>query len=281
MKPIILYFGLALLAGVGLFSLVLLFRSPSHERNWAPDHARLPEILFDGDIATVRNLRNFRYDAHGGIVDPAYEERRYDLSQLTSVWYGITQISRFEGVAHTFLSFGFADGEYLAISIEARREVGESYGPIRGLFRNYEVIFVLGDERDIIGLRSHIQKDPVRLYRIRATKDEGAELLRAMLAEADEINRTPRFYNTLIDNCTTGIAKYAAPMPAWRRLLDYRILLPGYSDRLVGELGLLDPNASLGEARRNARIDPARVPLQADRFSAGLRQALGGHQTGS
>jgi hypothetical protein len=274
MKPIVLYFGLAALAGVGLFSLVLLFRSPSHDRAWAPEHARLPEVRIEGDIATVRNLRNFRYDADGGITDPVYEDRRYDLSELTSVWYGVTQISSFKGVAHTFLSFGFADGSYLAISIEARREIGESYGPFRGLFRKYEVIFVIGDERDIIGLRSHIQKNPVRLYPIRVSPGEGAELLRAMLAEADEINRTPRFYNTLIDNCTTGIVKYATPMPAWRRLLDYRIVLPGYSDRLVAELGLLEPGVSVAEATARAAIDPARTPLESGDFSALFRREM-------
>lgn len=271
MKSIVLAFGLAVVAGVGLFSLVLLLRSPSHDRSWAREHARLPEITFDGDAAIVRNIRNFRYDADGGIVDPAYEDRRYDLAQLTSVWYGVTQISRFEGIAHTFLSFGFANGDYLAVSIEARREVGESYGPVRGLFRNYEVIFVLGDERDIIGLRSHIQEDPVRLYRIRVSPGEAAELLRAMLAEADEINRTPRFYNTLTDNCTTGIAKYASSMPAWRRLLDYRIVFPGYSDRLVEDLGLLDVGSSLEEARRRAVIDLGAIPFDGDDFSARLR----------
>ena len=270
MKPIALYAGLAALAGAGIFSLVLLLRSPSHDREWIAEQDRLPEVVFDGDVASLRNVRDFRYDATGAVAEQRYEDRRYDLTRLDSVWYGISQISRFPGIAHTFLSFGFSDGTYLAVSIEARREVGEGYGPLRGLFRNYEVIYVLGDERDVIGLRSHVQRLPVRLYRIAIAPEEGAWLLRALLAEADEINRTPRFYNTLIDNCTTGIAKYATPMPAWRRLLDYRIVLPGYSDRLVRDLGLL------GSAPTGARalIDPGRGAPGSDSFSDDIRIEL-------
>ncbi len=267
MKPIALYAGLAALAGAGIFSLLLLLRSPSHDREWIAGQDRLPEVVFEGDVASLRNVREFRYDATGAVAEPRYEDRRYDLTQLDSVWYGISQISSFKGVAHTFLSFGFSDGTYLAVSIEARREVGEDYGPIRGLFRNYEVIYVLGDERDVIGLRSHVQRLPVRLYRIAIPPEEGAWLLRALLEEADEINRTPRFYNTLIDNCTTGIAKYATPMPAWRRLLDYRIVLPGYSDRLVRDLGLLGP----GDTSDRALLDPARGTPDSEAFSQDIR----------
>ena len=270
MKPIALYAGLAALAGAAIFSLVLLLRSPSHDREWIAGQDRLPEVVFDGDVATVRNVRDFRYDEAGAVAEPRYEDRRYDLTQLDSVWYGISQISSFKGIAHTFLSFGFSDGSYLAVSIEARREAGEEYGPIRGLFRNYEVIYVLGDERDVIGLRSHIQRLPVRLYRIAIGREEGAWLLRALLQEADEINRTPRFYNTLIDNCTTGIAKYATPMPAWRRLLDYRIVLPGYSDRLVRDLGLLGS----AEAGERPLIDPDRGTPGSDSFSKDIRIEL-------
>ena len=267
-------FGQAGFAAVAGFALVMMLRSPSHDRVWAQEHALLPAVAFAGDTASVRNLRNFRYQRDGTVAEAVYEDRDYDLSQLTSVWYGISQISRFQGIAHTFLSFGFADGTYVAVSIEARRQVGQDYGPVRGLFRAYELIYVLADERDVIGLRSHVLGQPVRLYRVHVAPDLAAQLLRAMLAEADEINRTPRFYNTLIDNCTTGIVKYATPMPAWRRLFEYRIVLPGYSDRLVFDLDLLGEGMTLAEARQRSAIDPGGVPLDGADFSTRLRQAF-------
>ncbi|NNG04060.1 MAG: DUF4105 domain-containing protein [Inquilinus sp.] len=260
---------------VAVFVPLLLLRAPTHDKDWAREHALLPSVAFDGDMATVRNVRKFRYRGDGTIAAAVYEDRAYDLSRLTSVWYGITHFSKFDGLAHTFLSFGFADGAYLALSIEARRTGGETYSPARGLFRNYELIYVLGDERDVIGLRSHVQGHRVQLYPIRIAPELGAELLRAMLIEADEINRRPRFYNTLIDNCTTGIAKHATPMPAWRRVFDYRIVFPGFSDRLVHNLGLLEPGVSLDEARRRATIDPAAAPLAGEGFSTRLRKTLG------
>ncbi len=274
MKPIVLYLGLAVLAGIGLFSLVLMFRSPSHDRDWAQSHAVLPAIAFDGQRATLRNVRNFRYDATGAVTDPGYDDRTYDLSQLKRVWYGIAHFSSFDGLAHSFLSFEFADGQYLAVSIEARRETGVSYNPFFGLFRAYEIIYVLADERDVIGLRSHIEGNRVMLYPLQLAPEEGAALLRILLSEADEITRTPRFYNTLTDNCITGITDHAKRVSAWRRMFDYRIMLPGYSDGLAFDIGALWPGISLEEARRRATIDPDSGPIESEQFSVLIRQAM-------
>lgn len=262
---------LALVAG---FTMFLLFRSPSHDRDWAQSQAVLPSIAFDGPRATVRNVRNFRYDAAGAVTDPGYDDRTYDLSQLTTVWYGIAHFSSFDGLAHSFLSFEFADGQYLALSIEARREAGVSYNPFFGLFRAYEIIYILADERDVIGLRSHIEGNRVLLYPLQLAPEEGAVLLRTLLQEADEIIRSPRFYNTLTDNCITGITDHAKRVSAWRRMFDYRILLPGFSDGLALDIGALWPGIPLEEARRRATIDPDSGPIESERFSVLIRQAM-------
>lgn len=274
MKSIALYAGLAALVGCGVFAIVLMFRSPSHDRNWAQSQAVLPSIAFDGPLATVRNVRNFRYDAAGAVTDPGYEDRTYDLSQVTSVWYGIAHFSSFDGLAHSFLSFEFADGQYLALSIEARREEGVRYNPFYGLFRAYEIIYVLADERDVIGLRSHIEGNRVLLYPMQMGAADGGELLRILLSEADEITRTPRFYNTLTDNCITGITDHSKRISFWRRTFDYRILLPGYSDDLAFDIGSLWPGVSLEEARRRATIDPDSGPIDSPQFSVQIRQSI-------
>ena len=125
----------------------------------------------------------------------------------------------------------------------------------------------------MIGSRSHIRGESVQLYRVNLTKEVTAELLRLMLTEAQDIAAKPRFYNTLIANCTTGIFKHARRLPAWRRLFDYRILLPGYSDGLLFDLGLIGGGRSLTEARRRATINPDLVSLDAADFSAALRQS--------
>lgn len=262
---------LIVLAGVAL-GLFVSTRSASHDRDWIQAHSQLPQITFEGDLITVHNVRNFSYANDGSIAEATYYNHTYDLSELKSAWYGISHFAEFAGIAHTFLSFGFADDAYLTLSIEARREVGEAYSPTRGLFRKYELIYVLGDERDVIGSRSHIRGERVQLYRVNLTQEVSAQLLRLMLTEAKNIDAEPQFYNTLTDNCTTGIFKHARRLPAWRRLFDYRIVLPGYSDGLLFDLGLIGVGGSLTQARRRATINPDLVSLDAVDFSAALRQ---------
>lgn len=267
-KILAVLFGLA----VAVVALSVLTRSASHDRGWIQAHAQLPQISFEGTLVAVQNVRNFSYANNRDIVEANYYQHTYDLSELESAWYGISHFAEFKGVAHTFLSFGFSDGAYLTLSIEARREIGEAYSPARGLFRKYELIYVLGDERDVIGNRSHIRGETVQLYRVNLAPETSAELLRIMLTEAQKISAKPQFYNTLTDNCVTGIFKHARRLSAWRRLLDYRILLPGYSDGLLFDLGLIGSGQSLAEERIRATIDPDLVSLDAPDFSAALRE---------
>ena len=267
--------GVLLIVGVAALAVTLFLRAATHDLDWVQAQARLPQIAIDGERVVIENIRDFSYAADRTVTDAAYYDRAYDLGQLTSVWYGVSHFAELEGLAHTFLSFGFADGTYLALSIEARREVGEAYGPVKGLFRNYELIYVLADERDIIGARSHIRGERVQLYRLDLPSEARTRLFRAMLAEAQALNAEPRFYNTFVDNCTTGIVKHARRVPAWQRFIDYRIILPGYSDGLAYGLGLIGAGQTLAEARARATIDPAQLPLDAPDFSAALRLNLG------
>ncbi|MDH4131004.1 MAG: DUF4105 domain-containing protein, partial [Gemmatimonadota bacterium] len=132
---------------VGLL-LLWLRRTPSSDRTWAADQALMPKVTFDGSRFTVENLRNLRWTDSTNFV-PSWETRSYDLDRVSSAWYVLVPFSsRWRGPAHSFVSFGFDDGRYLAISVEARRQLGESYGVLRGLFRQFELIYVLGDESD-------------------------------------------------------------------------------------------------------------------------------------
>ena len=254
---------------------VVQMKTPSNERNWPPEHAVAPAANFDGDLVTVEGVRNFRYDGDGTPRDATYETRAYDLTELREVWYGISHFGGF-GLAHTFLSFGFLDGEYLALSIEARRENGESYSPWKGLWRSYELIYVVADERDLIGLRSHIRRERVLLYKLRGPQETGVRLLRALLEQANALRREPAFYNTLTDNCTNGIVRHAETLPPWRKYLDYRFLLPGYSDGVAYDYGVIDTSRPLTELRRAAEIDPSGIEIDAPGFSQAIRRSASG-----
>ena len=259
----------ALCAGAVL-ALVMFLRTPALERDWKTEYAVLSEIAFDGEIVGLRNIRNFSYRPDGAIEEVAYYDGDYDLAALTSVWYGLSHFTDY-GLAHSFLSFGFADGRFLAISIEGRQEVGEDYHPVSGLLRNFELVYIVADERDVIGLRTHIRKQRVYLYALTLTPADSRGLLRSLLVSVQETGRQPSFYNTLTDNCTTNIVKYADGISWLQRVFDYRVLLPGYSDRLAYELGLIATDRPLEQVREAAYLDPARTAPDDPDFSSKIR----------
>ncbi|MFP4347925.1 MAG: DUF4105 domain-containing protein [Desulfococcaceae bacterium] len=244
-----------MLSGLLTMALFVWRKTPSHNRNWKIEHSRLPVAAVDGDRVQIQHVRNFRYDAAGRVVRPTYEDRIYSLAELASVWYGISHFGDY-GLAHTFLSFGFEDGRYLAVSIEARQEMGETYSPIQGMLRRYELIYVIGDERDIIGLRTHIRQERVYLYPLTLSVETARILFADMLRIADGIRLTPRFYHTITDNCTVGIIRHARQISAFRRFFDYRVLLPGYSDRLGYAYRFIPDDLPLAKLREAVRIHP-------------------------
>ena len=199
-------------------------------------------------------MRDFEFRSVDDFT-PQYEERTYDLSQLTSVWYVVTPFNEDGGAAHTFLSFGFADSTFVAISVEARREVNEPYSLWRGLVRAYEVIYVVGEERDLIGTRAVHRGNNVLLYPIRAEPAQARALFIDMLERANALRERPEFYNTLTNNCMTSILRHVNtlidPPIGWGP----RILLPAYSDEIALRRGLLDTDLPLDEARRRFLIN--------------------------
>lgn len=269
-------------AALAPFVLVLLLtgavrlRQPSLERNWTEDNARMPHASFDGGIATVRNVRAFEWRTTSEFA-PRWEERRYDLSRLESVWFLVEPFGDVRGPAHTFLSFGFADStggtDYVAISAELRKERGETYHPVRGLFREYELTYVVGDERDLVRLRSNVRRDSVFLYRVATTPEQGRALFRAMLERASALGTAPEFYNTLTSSCTTNIVDHVNAIAPNKVPFSYKVLLPAFADELAYELGLLDTSRPFAELRRDALINPrALAASDAPDFSTRIRE---------
>lgn len=236
---------------------------PSNEREWPPEQRLIPRASFAGSRVRIDNVRNFRWGP-GSHVRPRWESRTYHLDSLASVWYVLTPFSRDRrGPAHAFVSFGFDDGSHVAISVEARREVGEPYSITRGLMKRFEIMYVVGDERDLIDLRVR-RGDDVYVYPIRSSRAQVRALFTGMLSRANELYEEPEFYGTLRNNCTTNLLAHvntiaAEPIP-WGR----RILLPGYSDEVVHERGLIDTDLPLDAARERFRISERAVRVPPD-----------------
>jgi len=265
----------AIVAGVLSIGLIWSLQRPSNDRPWMADQARMPLASFDGDAVTIENLRHATYRSTED-YDVRWYRRQYDLNAIERVDFVVEPFASWRGPAHTFLTFGFADGEYVAISVEIRKEQGESFSPLKGLFKQYEIMYVVGDERDLIGLRVNYRKNLVYVYPVKATKAQVRKLFAAMLERANQLARQPEFYNTLTNTCTTNIVWHFEDLTGENLPIDLRVLLPGYSDALAFEFGLVDFQGSIEEARRRFRISRC-VPQGADgrAWSRQIRQGKG------
>jgi hypothetical protein len=245
---------------------------PRTDRAWSPDMARMPAARFAGDSVHVSNVRHATYTSTDSFT-VAWEDRSYDLRRLESVWYMVEPFSGMKGPAHTLVSFGFEGDDYLAISVELRREPGEHFSPLKGILKQYELMYVVGDERDLLKLRSNYRHDDVYLYPVRATPEQRRTLFVSMLERANRLRERPEFYNTLTNTCTTNIVRHVNQIAPRKVPFSYKVLLPGYSDRLAYDLGLLDTDLPFEEARARYRINE-RALRYAD--SAGFSRLIRG-----
>lgn len=245
---------------------------PSNDRDWLADVARPPTAEFTGDLVTIRNLRNFDYRSETD-YDERWETRTYDLSKLTGVNLFLSHWSS-PAIAHTIVSWEFADGPPLAISIETRKEKGESYSSIRGFFRDYELYYVVADERDLVRLRTNYRGEQVYLYRVKMPIEIARALLVDYLEEATRLAARPRWYNAATHNCTTAIRKHILQV-AGRNPFDYRIIVNGYLDEMMYERGTISTALPFKELEKLSDITArAKVADQDPDFSRRIRVGL-------
>lgn len=246
---------------------------PSNERDWQTDVAVLPFATVEGDVVDVHNIRNFDYRSETDYT-PAYYDKRFDLRRLEAVdlvavyWMG-------PDIAHVFLSFAFAGGDHLAFSIETRKEKSENYSTVKGFFRQYELYYVVADERDVIRLRTNYRRDPpedVYLFRVSGTVENGRRLFMEYINEINALKARPRFYNTLTTNCTTNIWLNSRVNPA-HLPFSWKILASGHVPEFLYEQGRLETGGlPFAELQRRAHINVrAQAAGNAPDFSRRIR----------
>jgi hypothetical protein len=250
--------------------------APSNDRPWAEDQAVLPRMERRGDQVVIRNVRNFTYhDLNDFKVQ--YTDRTLDLNKIDSIWFGVEEFSAVQALAHTFLTFGFRDGEsfdYISFSVEIRKEVGEEFSPVSAMFRQFELMYVVGEERDLLGLRSIHRQDVVYLYPMKASQQQLEELFLDVTERMNELADHPEFYHTLTSNCTNNLVYHLNRLtPGVVNPLSWGVVFPGYSDRLAFQLGLIDTDEDFRQTKRRYRVDPLAYELGAEAdFSQQLRQ---------
>ncbi|PQO44332.1 DUF4105 domain-containing protein [Blastopirellula marina] len=246
--------------------------TPKNGRNWAPDQTRLPTYEDLAGQITIHNVRNCRYTSSDEYV-VQYYDKQFNLSDVQSVDFLIAPFDDTPAVAHTMLSFGLADGDQIVSSVEIRKEADEEYSAWKGFFNQYELMYVIGDERDIINLSSNQYKSDVYLYRTTATPEQSQQLLIDVLQRANKLAVKPEFYNTLTNNCTTNIVRHVNDLAPDRVSYNYKVLLPGYSDEYAYELGLLDQSVPFDELKQRSRINDLAEKYEYDPdFSAKIRR---------
>ena len=245
---------------------------PSHDRPWRPEVAVMPRAVIDGDRVRIIGVRNFDYRSRDDFT-VRYDEREVQLSHLTALDFYVSYWS--EGpVGHTFVSFIFDNAPPLSISIETRPEVGEGFDPIASLFKQFELIYVVGEERDLVGVRTNHRHETVYLYRLNTSADDARQLLLIYLARINELADRPEFYHLLTNSCTINIIRYANAAGRKGRF-DIRHLLNGLIDSYLYHSGRVDTTLPYEELRRRSLINEAAQAADgAPDFSQRIRASL-------
>jgi hypothetical protein len=259
------------------FTLVLtwwLSLRPSNNRDWQPDVAVLPYADITGSQAAIHNIRNCDYRTETDF-DAHYYDKTFDLDRLRSVdLYLVTWGS--PDIAHTMVSFGFAGGDYVCFSIETRKTKDQDYSAVKGLFRQFELIYIIADERDVVRLRTNYrQGEEACLYRLQVTPEQGRKLFLDYLRRANELHERAEWYNAVTDNCTTAIRsqRAAADRAPW----NWRMLLNGHLDELLYERGAIVTNLPFADLKKLSNINArAKAADRAADFSQQIRKGLPG-----
>lgn len=265
---------------IGIFSIVIIFLltvffiafQPSHDRDWELGQEQLPRFVFHENILTIENFRNFDWQSETDAVS-YYEKRTFNLVDITSVDVFISHFDDFEGLAHIFLSFGFSDGRHIVVSLETRREKGEKFSPIFGVLRQFEIIYVVGSEKDIVGLRTDIRDERVSLYRTIASPEKSRDLLLKIADDVNGIYTQPRMYNTLTNNCTNALTRRVEDISDVKFPLTWKTVLPGYFDEVLYEMRLIPQYGDFAETKRHGLINNAFVNRHSPEYEYELRNA--------
>ena len=261
------------------FAVVLvwwLLMPPSNSRNWQPDVALLPWGEIQGSRVTIHNIRNCDYRSETDYTVRHYD-RTFDLAKLKSIDLSLVYWGS-PYIAHTMISFSFEGDGTVCFSAETRKEIGEAYSTIMGFFRQYELTYVVADERDLIGLRTNYRGEQVYLYRLNESADLARKVFLDFLREVNALKDRPEWYNALTGNCMTSFHIYAAPYNPDARL-DWRLIINGFIDEMLYERKGVDTSLPFAELKKRSLVNERAKGLdKTPDFSQQIRVGLPGMQ---
>ncbi|WP_292050789.1 MULTISPECIES: DUF4105 domain-containing protein [unclassified Brevundimonas] len=260
--------------GIMLVTVVVAWAQvrPQQNRDWAPELSRGVQAEIDGPIVRLRNVRDFRWRTRDD-GEARWITKTVDLDRLEHVDFIRTTWAS-EAIAHTMISFGFSDGQYVVFSAEIRREKHEKFSELGGFFKKFELVLIGATEEDIVKLRTHARNEDVSIYRLSMTPEQRRGLFLSYVGLGNDLAREPRWYQTITTNCTTVIWKLARVV-APGLPMDWRILLSGYTQDYLYDLGVIANDRPLDVIKARARITAKARALPGDAdYSRAVRQGL-------
>ena len=247
---------------------------PSNDRPWRKDVAVLPEAKVEGNLVTIRNIRNFDYTTPTNF-DIRYDDRTYDLDKLRSVDFFMSFWAPMP-FCHTIVSFGFEGGDYICVSIETRPQENQGYSPLAACFKQFELIYVVADERDAIRLRTNFRDEAVYLYRLNTTPDGMRRFFLRYCERINDLHAKPEWYCTLTRNCTTDIPRRDGRQYGWFPE-SWKIIVNGFVDQFLYRQGSLEQGTPLVELTKLGHINTrGQMAEQDPEFSRQVREGIPG-----
>lgn len=261
---------------IGVGSLMVLIGAffysipePSNDRNWVPTHAVLQTATINSNTITINNIRDFSHE--NGTLQKNYYSQTVNVQDLESLWLLVEPLSRQAAIAHTFVSFGFKDGQYITVSIEGRRTVGEEYSALKGLFKQYELQYVFASEWDQFTLRTKKHGNDVYMYPIEVETKVQQQLFTALATRANELAQTPEFYHTFTKNCTNTLINHLLTITHYKLPFTIKNYLPGYVDQVAYMAGLITTSNEFSAAKPSFNIRNTAINASKAGFSATIR----------
>jgi hypothetical protein len=253
-----------------VLSVFLYITRPQQDREWESGQEVLPRVLIDENQVRIEGMRDFAYAEDGSEVKK-YITKEFSVEKITGTDVIISHFSEFEGLAHIFLSFPIGGEEYINLSVETRRETHEDFSPYLGVLRKFEIIYVLGMERDILGVRTDIRGERVYLYPTVATPEQSQELFMALAQEINNLYDKPKIYNTVFNNCTNAITNKVEPIADVKFPFTYKMLFPGFVDEILYDMALIDTSGTFEEVKAKHLVRANGTNRNDPRYSVEIR----------
>ncbi len=273
-RILLLIFILILVLLVSVFS-----QKPSHNRNWERESKTMPNVSINENLVTIKNVRDFKY-SDKEILSLDYFDRTIDINKVEKIYYLIEPFAKWQAVAHAYLTFDIKGEDPIAFSVEARREEGEGFSAIDGLFNNYELWYVWGTETDLIVRRALYLNDPLYMYEMDIKPETAQKIFKELVLKTIDLGNEAKFYNTVTSNCTNELARASNLANKGSIPLHYSWVLTGYSDEFLYKLGLIKNEKSLDEIKKTNYItEYTKEIANKEDFSVLLRKFLKGSDT--